>query len=157
MDDDPEAVLAAKASALADALDRAVERWLADAVVTRAAGAGLTGPTVDEVAAEAARTAAAAARPRLRTLLATDVDAQATNPLAVLRDSLGPATAALADLGVPPAERDDFAVRAFPDDVYDLAPAAFADLGPDLRQPGLEWGAAKAFVHLQRRRAEGRA
>jgi len=36
-----------------------------------------------------------------------------------------------------------------------LAPAAFEDVAPELRDPGIEWGAAKAFVHLRRRRAEG--
>jgi hypothetical protein len=56
---------------------------------------------------------------------------------------------------VPPAERDEFAERAFPEDVHGLAPAAFEDISPDLRGPGIEWGAAKAFVHLRRRRAEG--
>jgi hypothetical protein len=39
--------------------------------------------------------------------------------------------------------------------VYDLSPAAFADLDPSLREPGLTWGAAKAHVHLARRRREG--
>ena len=46
--------------------------------------------------------------------------------------------------------------RAFPDDVYDLAPASFADVDPALHEPGLVWGAAKAHVHLARRRRDGR-
>ena len=61
----------------------------------------------------------------------------------------------LADAGVPPIVRDEFEERAFPDDVYGLAPASFADLDPALREPGLVWGAAKAHVVLARRRAEG--
>ncbi len=36
-----------------------------------------------------------------------------------------------------------------------LAPASFADLHPDLHEPGLVWGAAKAHVVLARRRREG--
>ena len=40
--------------------------------------------------------------------------------------------------------------------LYDLSPASFADLAPALKEPGLVWGAAKAHVHLSRRRAEGR-
>jgi hypothetical protein len=54
--------------------------------------------------------------------------------------------------GVPPVRRDEFAEHAFPDDVYDLAPASFADVDPSLHEPGLVWGAAKAHVHLSRRR-----
>ena len=58
----------------------------------------------------------------------------------------------LREAGVEPAERDEFATRAFPDDAYDLAPASFADVHPSLHEPGLVWGAAKAHVHLRRRR-----
>ena len=51
--------------------------------------------------------------------------------------------------------RDEFAERTFPDDVYDLSPASFADVDPALHEPGLMWGAAKAHVILHRRRSEG--
>jgi hypothetical protein len=44
----------------------------------------------------------------------------------------------------------------FPADVYALVPATLADLDPELAQPALTWGAAKAHVILARRRAEGR-
>ena len=46
--------------------------------------------------------------------------------------------------------RDEQQTRLFPDDDYDLAPANFADVDPSLAEPGLTWGAAKAYVHLQR-------
>ena len=65
-------------------------------------------------------------------------------------------TAVLRGAGVPPVVRDADAEARFPDDDYDLTPAAFADLDPSLHEPGLVWGAAKAHVHLARRRAEGR-
>jgi hypothetical protein len=54
--------------------------------------------------------------------------------------------------GVPPIVRDEFDERAFPDDVYGLIPAAFADIDASLYEPGLVWGAAKAHAHLVRRR-----
>jgi hypothetical protein len=54
--------------------------------------------------------------------------------------------------GVPPVHRDRHAERLFPDDLYDLGPAAFGDLGPEVHDRGLEWGAAKAHVVLRRRR-----
>ncbi len=155
MDDDPERALAEKATALADAIDAAVVPWLIGAVRRVAAAQHLESD--DELlAAEAmANRVRDEVGPQVRALLATDVDDQATTPLALLRGAVGPATELLRELGASPVERDDFAVRAFPEDLYDLSPAAFEDVAPELRLPGLEWGAAKAFVHLRRRR-EGR-
>ena len=88
-------------------------------------------------------------------LLRTDIDAQRSNPLAVIRSLVPPVTAALRDAGVAPVSRDPDAERLFPDDIFDLTPGAFSDIHPDLHLPGLAWGAAKAHVHIQRRRAEG--
>lgn len=34
-------------------------------------------------------------------------------------------------------------MRAFPSDVYDLSPASFADLAPDLAEAGIAWGRAR--------------
>jgi hypothetical protein len=84
-------------------------------------------------------------------LLALDVDEQRVNPLALVRRAVSYPTAVLRDAGVPPVVRDEFDERAFPDDVYGLAPAAFADIDPALHEPGLLWGAAKAHAHLARR------
>jgi hypothetical protein len=114
------------------------------------------GRSLDAAGAERLHAAAAEARrdgmARLRTLLATDVDRQRTNPLSVLRSLVRYPTAVLAAAGARPVARDEFAQRNFPDDVYDLTPAAFADVDPALHEPGLLWGAAKAHVHLARRR-----
>ena len=115
---------------------------------------------VDDATAAAIAEAGAAARaegvPRVRALLATDVDAQMGNPLAVLRALVHHPTAVLRAAGARPVPRDEFSVRSFPDDLYDLTPATFADVDPALHEPGLLWGAAKAHVHLARRRQEGR-
>jgi hypothetical protein len=70
----------------------------------------------------------------------------------VLRGLVRYPTAVLAAAGARPAARDEFAVRNFPDDAYDLTPAAFTDVDPALHEPSLLWGAAKAHVHLVRRR-----
>jgi hypothetical protein len=94
----------------------------------------------------------AAVEPALRDLLRADVDDQRTNPLAILRGAVRYPTGVLRAAGVPPVERDAHAVALFPEDDYDLSPAAFADLGPSVHEPGLRWGAAKAHVILRRRR-----
>ncbi len=111
----------------------------------------------ERLAAESAGAAAVAeVAPAVRALLSTDIDEQRTSPLALVRGAVRYPTEVLRLAGVPSVERDPFAVRQFPDDPYDLTPATFADLDPALHEPGLTWGAAKAHVHLARRRREGR-
>ena len=149
--------LARYATALADRIDEAIPGWIDRSVRRVLADQGIA---VDDVVAARIRDAGRAARDdgghRVRALLSADVDAQAGNPLAVLRSLVPHATAVLASAGARPVARDEFSVRHFPDDVYDLAPASFADVDPALHEPGLVWGAAKAHVHLARRRREGR-
>lgn len=145
--------LAAVATALADAVEAALPAWVERAVASRVP---ILAGTVRAAAADAGRRAVADLGPELRTLLAADVDDQRANPLALLRRAVRYPTEVLRDAGVEPVGRDDFAERAFPDDVYDLTPATWADLDPDLHEPGLLWGAAKAHVVLTRRRREGR-
>ncbi len=94
--------------------------------------------------------------PEVRRLLELDVDEQRANPLAVIRAAVAVPTEVLRGAGVPPVRRDEFAERSFPNDAYDLSPAAFADVDPALHEPGIVWGAAKAHVILARRRREGK-
>ncbi len=150
-------LLAAHAAVLADGIDRALGPWVVRSVqvIAEAWQPGL-GRTLEADAVDAGARAQADIGPQVRALLAADVDAQATGPLALLRGAVRYPTEVLAGAGVPPVVRDEFAERAFPDDVYGLAVAAFADLDPALHEAGLVWGAAKAHVVLARRRAEGR-
>lgn len=113
---------------------------------------GTLAGAIDEIG----RAAQAEGAHRVRALLATDVDVQQGNPLSVLRWLVHHPTAVLRRAGARPVPRDEFSERNFPDDVYDLTPASFADVDPALHEPGLEWGAAKAHVHLARRRREGK-
>ena len=108
-------------------------------------------------AADAGQRAADEVGGEVRALLGTDVDEQRANPLAVLR-----AARALPHRGAATrpvclrSSASEFDERAFPDDVYGLAPATWADLDPALQERGIVWGAAKAHVVLSRRRAEGK-
>ena len=152
--EDPQAALARYGALLADGLEAALPGW-----VVRSVGRVMTawsGGVPDEVAAAAAdagRRAGSELGPLLRELLTADIDAQRTTPLAVVRDAVRYPTAVLQSAGVPPVERDRFAAAAFPGDPYDLSPASFADIDPDLADVGLAWGAAKAFVHKGRHRS----
>jgi hypothetical protein len=151
------AALARYAAALADGVEAALPGWVAQCVAAALARAHRGFEDDARAAAAAAgRQAAIDIGPRVRALLALDVDEQPTGPLAVIRTAVRYPTDVLRAEGVAPVARDEFAVATFPDDVYDLAPASFADLDPALHEPGLVWGAAKAHVVLRRRRAEGR-
>jgi hypothetical protein len=107
-----------------------------------------------DVAAEAhaaGRRAQAEVGPRIRALLDADIDEQRTTPLAILRSAaVAYPSGVLAAAGVPPVVRDRAAEELFPEDLYDLALASFADLDPTLAETGLYWGAAKAFEHKRR-------
>jgi len=145
--------LAMIAAELADALEAVVPTWIERVTQKRAAMAGVV--VTKEVRVrllDAGVVTAATVGPHVRAVLTADVDAGAENPLAVLRKALGPATEALRELGVPRFPRDEFARRVFPDDDYDLAPTSFADVDESLHELGLMWGAARAHLHLRRRR-----
>jgi len=140
--------------ALHAAVVAALPGWVERCVSVRVAGT-VPGP-VAAAAREAGVRAAAEVGERLRVLLETDVDAQRTNPLSILRGAVRHPTSVLEAAGVAPVERDRVALAMFPDDVYDLSPATWRDVDESLHEPGLVWGAWKAHVHLSRRRAPGR-
>jgi hypothetical protein len=97
----------------------------------------------------------AAVVPRLRALLLADVDDQRGTPLTILRQAIRFPTAVLRHLGASPVDRDPFAVNAFPDDVFNLSPAAWADVDERLAEPGLRWSVAKAFEYKRRHQTPG--
>ncbi len=148
-----EEALVAYARALVEAVDAVMVQWVAQCVASVADGwrLGLASELQAEsvAAGERARSDVVG---RLCDLLGQDVDLQRSGPLELVRSAVVYPSEVLARAGVPPVERDDFAVRAFPDDVYDLSPASFADVHPDLAEPGIAWGAAKAHVVMARRR-----
>jgi hypothetical protein len=157
--DDPDDARALRsyADALLDAVTAAVPGWVERSVAVRyQQWAGRPVPVgVVERARRAGRDAVAALEPTLGELLATDVDEQRGNPLAILRSGVRFPSAVLREAGVPPVERDAQSQAMFPDDVYDLSPAAFADLDPSVHEPGLVWGAAKAHIMMRRRARRG--
>lgn len=140
------------ATRLADGLDGAVHAWITRIVQQRLPAdwsqddTARLQPDIADVAAQTHERVA----PKLRALLAADVETQAAGPLGVLRGCVGPANRLLADAGVPPPKRDPVTESMFPDDLYGLGPANFDDVDPALHDIGLVWGAAKAHVVLTR-------
>jgi hypothetical protein len=143
------------AQALADGIDAALPTWVVHSVTAvMMAWSGEVPADVALAAEEAGQRARIEIGGAVRRLLAADIDEQRTTPLALLRTAVRYPTEVLAAAGVPGLERDGFAEEAFPDDIYDLTPARFADIDPALVDAGLAWGASKAFAHKQRHAPE---
>jgi len=66
------------------------------------------------------------------------------------------ATELLDGAGAARPPRDEFETRAMPDDVFAVGPLAWVDLGDEVHEAGISWGAWKAATVLTRRRAEGK-
>ncbi len=155
---DPEEHLAQRARVLADGVRAALPGWVVRCVAERIED--WTGEPPSAEISEAAQVAGEKARVEVGDAVAQalqiDIDQQRVPPLSLLRSAVRYPTKVLRAAGMPPVVRDEFDERNFPEDLYDLTPASFADLSPDLHEPALMWGAAKAHVHLWRRREEGR-
>jgi len=141
-------------AALADAVEAALPAWVRRCVdATMIAWRGTVPAEVESAAEAAGRRAQAEVGGRVRELLAQDVDDQRSTPLAILRAAVAFPTEVLEAAGVPPLQRDEFRVQAFPGDLYDLTPASFADVDPSLPELATAWGAAKAMAHRERHRS----
>lgn len=132
--------------AILDALPAWIDRGVSDRVLDRRVAPA-------QVTAVAAEVVAAVDR-RLHELIAADVDEPRSGPLEIVRQELGPVTALLRKLEADEPPRDPFDEAVRPDDVFELGPMAFADLGPEVHERGIAWGAAKAYVHRRRRAGE---
>ena len=141
------------AKALGDAIEAALPGWVQRSVerTLTAAGRAASADVMDQ-ATQAGQRAPADVSPKVRSLLAADIDDQRSTPLTLVREAVRYPTDVLRQAGVPAVDRDPQQARLFPDDVYDLTPATFADLDPTVADVGLAWGAAKAYTHLQRHR-----
>jgi hypothetical protein len=131
------------ADALAHAICEVLPGWV-ERCVTRLA------PELREQAMTAGQAALVEVGADIRELLAADIDEQRTTPLALLRDAVRYPAGVLAAAKIPPVPRDGFDRERFPGDSYGLTPATWADVDPALSDPGLAWGAAKAFEHKRR-------
>jgi hypothetical protein len=133
-----------------------VDRSLTGYLVRRIDGlldawGGIADPARRAAVVEDAREAATAATTRvvrhLEEQLALDPDEQWATPLQIARTAVREPTAVLRSIGMPEVVRDEHDERSWPDDVYGLGFATFADLGDDDLAPlHLAWGVAKATV-----------
>lgn len=145
------------AQLLAEVFAEVVGPWLVRCVVdTSLRQSGECRDDLRQQASVMADRCAPAVIEEMRALLQTDVDEQRTNPLSVARRAVRYPTELLQQAGIAPPQRSEFDQRVLAEDVYGLAPATWSDIDPKLHDVGIMWGAWKASVVLQRRRAEGR-
>lgn len=139
------------AQELAEGIDAAMAGWVVRSVCSvMEAWRGECPPDVAQAAAQAGQVARAETGAAVRALLEADIDDQRSTPLTLVRAAVRWPTQVLAAAGAPPVGRDAFKAGTFPDDVYDLTPATFADIDPGLSEAGIAWGAAKAWEHKRR-------
>ncbi len=89
---------------------------------------------------------------QLHALLTLPFASQRRGPLEIFQESMRFPTQALQNAGVPPIERDPVVANALPGDLYGLAPAASHELGDQVWQAHMAWGASKAMAMRTPRR-----
>jgi hypothetical protein len=134
-------------AALAAAVDRSIRPWLRHTIGLRTGSSDL-----DATMTQAIEGAALDANDLLVALASADVDEPLSGPLERIRCAVSQLTPRLIEMGAEPVKRDPFDVQIRPDDLFALGPMAFADLGDDVQNAGITWGAAKAHLHQKRRR-----
>lgn len=143
------ALLADHAASLCALLVSNLPHWV-EGVLQSRAPSDTPPEALHQAAAAAMETTNTEVIPSIERLLATDIDQQWSSPLDIVRSLVPALTAQLDKLGARTVPRDAGRVEMYPDDRFALTPATFADIHPELHQPGLAWGAAKAHVHLRR-------
>lgn len=138
-------------AALFDAVAACYDEWLTRSIQDRAHGA-IAQEKIKEIVDESSRTALE----NLYEFLSVDVDQQRTNPLHILRQSTRLANELLSAAAIVPPVRDEFETSAMPHDVYRIGPLTWRDLGEEVHEAGITWGAWKAATVLSRRRDEGK-
>lgn len=156
---DPEHLLAESAASLGARLAEVVPAWVAREVARIIDAWDATGPApgVDHAAVrtealEAGRRAQEEVAGRLYALLSSDLAAQSSTPLEIVRAAVTYPTAVLRHARVPAVVRDAFDESRFPDDIYGLTPASLGAVDESLVDPARAWGAAKAMAHKARHR-----
>ncbi len=134
-------------------LEEALPRWVEACVrnTYEASGAQWHQQIADETS-NAANKCVKELMQELTELFEADVDRQIANPMSILRKAAVYPTEVLVGNEVPPVQRDDYSEVTFPQDIYDLTPAAFLDFGQRCHELGITWCAAKAHAHFARRR-----
>ena len=136
---------ASTATPLRQAIAAAVRPWLESAVARR-------GVAADPEVSELIEAVAAEVETSIAELVDADPDVPLSGPLERIRRTVVPVNEFLQRRDVPKPMRNTMDVEMHPEDLYDLGPMTFRDLGDEVHDAGITWGAAKAHLHLKRHR-----
>lgn len=130
----------AAVASISEALRSAFVAAFSEYVIERSRALGVDPDVVAESIEEGARWL----DHELGRVLGDPFASQRRSPLEIFRSALRHPTQALSQAAVEPPRRDPAARDAFPEDVYDLAPASSQSLGEAAWQAHIAWGIAKA-------------
>jgi len=134
--------------ALCDVVVAAIPEWLRSVCIERLG----SDAALDERFDRMVERVQADVERRLTALATADIDQPISGPLELIRQSAGPATELLREIGAKPAQRDTAVAAMYPADVFGIGPAGAIALGSDVHEASIAWGAAKAYLHLNRHR-----
>ena len=132
--------------ALHHAVNRSFEPWLTALLRARRGHAELPEEVLDAI-----HVASNEAVSNIQTLVQADVDMALSGPLEQMRQALAGLAPILDAHGFERPSRDPVESEMRPHDVHSLGPMSFMDLGAEVHEAGIAWGAAKAYLHRQRR------
>jgi hypothetical protein len=152
---EPEALMADGGRAIVEGVERLGAGWVVGAVTHIVDAWGELDDTARAKVLDDARSAGDRAAARVVTeldaLFALPALEQRSTPLAIVRTLRFEATDVLRTVGVPEVVRDEYEIRAFPDDIYGIVPKAITELGDeDLGGALLAWGIGKARAIRER-------
>ena len=131
--------------ALLTAIESAFAPWLRATLEFRS-GASLSAEVEAGITSAEERAIANITR-----LIEADVSEPLSGPLEQLRQAVGGIAPVLVAHDFPQPNRDPYDQEMRPDDIFDLGPISFMDLGEAVQTAGITWGAAKAHLHMTRR------
>lgn len=134
--------------ALGDAVVAAVSSWLRGVFIARLGSDARLDERFDDVVTQLE----AELEDRFRRLATADIDEPISGPLEQIRRATSGATNLLRDLDASPVVRDEAVVALYPEDVFGIGPTAAMELGQEVHDASIAWGAAKAYLHLHHHR-----
>lgn len=150
---DDDAILEPYPAALYSAVVANADAWLRRCVSKVTGGAAVV-VSAAECDAVIARTAGVIDT-SLRDMLGRDPEEQRMSPLQVIRSATSELTEYLLSVGCTPVKRDEMDASMLPEDVFAFGPVTWRDLGDDVHEAGIAWGAWKAATIMSRHRDAG--
>lgn len=134
--------------ALGDVVVAAVPLWLRGVFIARLGSDARLDERFDDLVTRLQ----SELKDRFTRLATADIDEPISGPLEQIRQATSGATYLLRELDASPVVRDEAVATLYPEDVFSIGPTAARELGQEVHDASIAWGAAKAYLHLHRHR-----